>query len=49
MSDEWETVAQFERFFANPELQAFIGSVGAHQSIAPEIIIGEGIESSDQF
>ena len=27
--DEWESVEHFQQFFANPDLQAFIGSVGA--------------------
>jgi hypothetical protein len=25
--DEWESVEQFQQFFSNPELQAFIGGV----------------------
>ena len=29
MNDEWESVEHFQQFFGNPELQAFIGSVGA--------------------
>ncbi len=47
--DEWESAEQFERFFANPDLQTFIGSIGADQSLAPEFTITEAIESSDQF
>ena len=27
--DEWGSVEQFQQFFSNPDLQAFIGSVGA--------------------
>ena len=27
--DEWETVEQFQQFFSNPDLQAFIGEIGA--------------------
>jgi quinol monooxygenase YgiN len=46
--DEWESVEQFQQFFANPELQAFIGSVGAAPA-PPEITITEAITSSDQF
>ena len=32
MVDEWETAEQFQQFFSNPDLQAFIGSVGAAPS-----------------
>jgi quinol monooxygenase YgiN len=49
VSDEWETAQHFEKFFANPELQAFIGSVGGDLTVAPEITITEAIESADQF
>lgn len=47
--DEWESVPHFEKFFSNPELQAFIGSVGADLSAPPELSITEAIESADQF
>jgi hypothetical protein len=46
--DEWESVAQFEQFFANPELGAFIGSVGAEPA-PPEMIIAEAVSSPDQY
>ena len=46
--DEWETVEQFQQFFSNPDLQAFIGSVGAAPA-PPEIIIAEAITSPDQY
>jgi hypothetical protein len=46
--DEWETVEQFQQFFSNPELQAFIGSVGAAPA-PPEITISEAVASADQF
>jgi quinol monooxygenase YgiN len=46
--DEWETVEQFQQFFANPDLQAFIGSAGA-APVPPEITVTEAIVSSDQF
>jgi hypothetical protein len=45
--DEWETVEQFQQFFGNPELQAFIGSVGG--TGAPELIVSEAVASADQF
>lgn len=46
--DEWESAGHFERFFANPELQAFIGSVGA-APVPPEITMAEAVDSPDQF
>jgi len=46
--DEWETVEQFQQFFANPDLQAFIGEIGA-DPVPPELIMGEAISSPDQY
>jgi hypothetical protein len=46
--DEWETAEQFQSFFSDPELQAFIGSVGGSDG-APSITVTEAIESPDQF
>jgi quinol monooxygenase YgiN len=46
--DEWESVEHFQQFFADPELQAFIGTVGAAPA-PPEIITGEAVPSADQF
>jgi len=46
--DEWESVDHFEKFFANPELQAFIASTGA-ASQPPEITFAEAISSPDEF
>ncbi|MBL7492210.1 hypothetical protein I6A60_27245 [Frankia sp. AgB1.9] len=46
--DEWETVEQFQSFFGDPELQAFIGSVGA-APVPPEIVISEAVASPDQY
>jgi hypothetical protein len=46
--DEWETLEHFQRFFANPDLQAFIGSVGADPA-PPEITIAEAVTSPDQY
>ena len=46
--DEWESVEQFQKFFSDPDLQAFIGSVGAAPA-PPEITISEAIASPDQF
>jgi quinol monooxygenase YgiN len=46
--DEWESVEQFQAFMSNPDLQAFIGSVGAAPG-APEVIVAEAITSPDEF
>ena len=46
--DEWETAEQFQQFFANPDLQAFIGSVGGAPT-PPEITVTEAVASPDQF
>ena len=47
--DEWESVEQFEKFFGDPELQAFIGTVGGDTSAPPEITVAEAISSVDEF
>jgi hypothetical protein len=47
--DEWESAAHFEKFFSNPELQAFIATVGGDASAEPEITVTEAITSADQF
>ena len=46
--DEWDSAEHFERFFADPDLQAFIGSVGA-APVPPELTITEAVVSPDQF
>ena len=46
--DEWESVEHFQKFMANPDLQAFIGSVGAEPE-PPEVIVAEAVASPDQF
>ena len=48
MTDEWESAEHFQQFFANPDLQAFIGSVGAAPE-PPEVIVAEAVASPDQF
>ena len=47
--DEWETAEQFQQFFNDPELHAFIGSVGGEPSSPPEITITEAASSPDEF
>jgi len=46
--DEWESVEHFGKFMADPDLQAFIGSVGG-ASEPPEVIVAEAITSPDQY
>lgn len=46
--DEWESVEKFQQFFANPELQAFIGEIGAAPA-PPEITVAEAVASADQY
>jgi len=46
--DEWESVEHFQQFFGNPELQAFIGSVGA-APVPPEVTVAEAVTSPDQY
>jgi quinol monooxygenase YgiN len=46
--DEWGSAEQFQQFFSDPALQAFIGSVGAAPA-PPEITITEAVASADQF
>jgi hypothetical protein len=47
--DEWESAEQFQRFFSDPELQAFIASTGAIAETPPELSVTEAITSPDQF
>jgi hypothetical protein len=46
--DEWETAEKFEEFFNDPELQAFIGTVGGNPT-APEITMTEAVSPPDEF
>ena len=46
--DEWGTVEQFQQFFSDPDLQAFIGSIGAAAG-PPDITVAAAISSPDQF
>lgn len=49
INDEWESAEAFQKFFADPELQAFVGSVGGDTKVAPEMVIGESVDSPDKF
>jgi quinol monooxygenase YgiN len=46
--DEWKSVDHFQKFFSDPDLQGFIGSVGGAPA-QPEIIVCEAVVSPDQF
>jgi len=46
--DEWESAGQFQQFFSNPDLQAFIAAMGAEPG-PPEITVTEAVGSVDQF
>jgi quinol monooxygenase YgiN len=46
--DEWETAGHFQQFFSRPDLQAFIGRLGADPA-PPEITIAEAVSSPDQY
>jgi hypothetical protein len=46
--DEWESVEQFQTFMSDPDLQAFIGSVGGAPE-PPEVIVARAISSPDEF
>ena len=46
--DEWESVEHFQKFFAQPDLQALIAQSGASPQ-PPEITVGEAISSPDQY
>ena len=48
MVDEWDSVEQFQQFFSDSDLQAFIGSVGAAPA-PPEITVAEAVSSPDQY
>jgi quinol monooxygenase YgiN len=47
--DEWDTAEHFQRFFGDPELQAFIASTGALADAPPELTVTEAITSPDEF
>jgi hypothetical protein len=47
--DEWESAGAFQAFFGDPQLQTFIGSVGANTSVQPDITITDAVDSPDAF
>jgi hypothetical protein len=46
--DEWGSVEQYQKFISNPELQEFIGQLGAAPA-PPLVTVSEAAHSSDQF
>ena len=47
--DEWGSAEQFQGFFGDPELQAFVASAGGDPSAPPDITVAEAISSPDEF
>ncbi|MDJ0459677.1 hypothetical protein PUN71_020920 [Arthrobacter sp. NQ7] len=47
--DEWESAAGFEKFFSDPELRAFMGSVGADPNVPPEVTVAKAVDAPDKF
>jgi quinol monooxygenase YgiN len=47
--DEWDSAEAFEKFANDPKLRAFIGEIGADPNRAPEISVGESIDSPDRL
>jgi quinol monooxygenase YgiN len=47
--DEWESPQHFEKFFADPDLQAMVASMGADPSTPPDITFVEAVTTADQF
>ena len=45
--DEWESAGQFQQFFSNPELQAFIAAMGADPG-PPEITVTWASQTAGQ-
>ena len=45
---EWEGAGHFQQFFGNPELRAFIGSVGTARA-PPEMMVAEAVSSPDEY
>ena len=49
VEDEWESAEQFQAFFADAELQKFIGEIGGDMSAEPTLSIARAVASADQF
>jgi len=47
--EEWESAEACGAFYATPEMQKFIASVGAEPNTQPEVTVGEAISSPDEF
>ena len=47
--DEWESAEHFDKFFGQPDLHSFIGSVGGDLAQPPELTIAEEVSSPDQY
>jgi hypothetical protein len=49
VEDEWDSAEQFQQFFSDPELQAFIAEIGGDMSAEPQLSIARPVMSADQF
>ena len=47
--DEWDSAESFQTFFSEPDLQAFVASVGGDVSAQPELLITDAVSSVDEF
>jgi quinol monooxygenase YgiN len=47
--DEWDSPAAFEKFFTDPDMQAFVASIGGDTSAPPEMWVSEAVRSPDEF
>lgn len=45
VADEWDSAAQFQQFFGDPELQAFIATTGASPE-PPQVIVAEALPTT---
>jgi hypothetical protein len=46
--DEWETADDFQKFFTDPDLQAFVASVGGAEG-PPEVTVCTAMHTADRF
>jgi hypothetical protein len=46
--DEWETADDFQKFFTDPDLQAFVASVGGAAG-PPEVTVSTAMQTPDRF
>jgi quinol monooxygenase YgiN len=47
--DEWDSADAFEKFFTDPDMQAFVASIGGDTSSPPEMWVSEALSTPDEF